>query len=149
MSRPSDPGSDPETAQQVGALCYRLREGAPQILLVTSRDTGRWIIPKGWPMDGLSHAESAAVEAWEEAGVTGRPRAAPIGAFAYLKRRRGKAADVPCSVAVFALEVEAARRDWPERAERRRRWMSRDEAAVRVDEEGLRHLLLQFEPKGL
>ncbi|MEN9850080.1 MAG: hypothetical protein RL128_243, partial [Pseudomonadota bacterium] len=56
---------------QYGALCWRMHRGKVEVLLITSRDTGRWVIPKGWPIDGLAPAQTAAREAWEEAGVEG------------------------------------------------------------------------------
>ena len=51
---------------QFAALCYRIKRGKVQVLLVTSRRTKRWIVPKGWPMEGRTPADSAAQEAWEE-----------------------------------------------------------------------------------
>ena len=64
-----------ESRTQFGALCFRrskTQKAGVELLLVSSRDTGRWIIPKGWPMDRETPAAAAAMEAWEEAGVRGR-----------------------------------------------------------------------------
>ena len=131
--------------QQVGALCWRLRHGAVQVLLVTSRDTGRWVIPKGWPIPGLTPAAAAAREAWEEAGVRGRVADESLGVFSYDKV---VAADrsVPCTVAVHALAVDTLAKTWPERRERERLWLAPAEAALRVREEGLAAIIAAFDP---
>lgn len=133
-----------EHAIQFGALCYRMHRGKVQVLLITSRDTGRWVIPKGWPMTGKTGAETARQEAWEEAGVNGTVDASGLGSYAYSKRlpRRG---DLPCSVQVFALRVEALEADFPERSQRQRKWFSATKAARKVDEPELRQLLLDFD----
>ena len=68
-------------AQQVAALCWRLRKNTLQFVLITSRDTGRWVIPKGWPVPGLALSAAAASEAWEEAGVIGRISDQPLGDY--------------------------------------------------------------------
>ncbi|MGC9419131.1 MAG: NUDIX hydrolase [Rhodovulum sp.] len=126
---------------QVAALCYRKTEAAPEILLITSRDTHRWILPKGWPKAGYDASGTAAEEAWEEAGV--KPRrvsSAPIGQYRYDKRLKG-GVPVATDVNVFAIEVEALDDRFPEMAERERRWMSPAEAAEAVDEPALKALL--------
>ena len=74
--------------QQVGALPYRtIDKGKVELLLITSRDTGRWLIPKGWPMTGVKDYDAAAQEAWEEAGVVGPVRRKPIGSYRSCSRR--------------------------------------------------------------
>lgn len=128
---------------QYAALCWRMHGRHPRILLVTSRDTGRWIIPKGWPIDGRSPEDVAMVEAWEEAGVTGRAAAEPLGSFTYTKLRPN-GEGIPCAVQVFALRVERLERRYPERSERRRKWFTPEKAARKVAEPGLRALLLGF-----
>lgn len=128
---------------QFAALCWRGRRGRVEVLLVTSRRSGRWIPPKGWPMRGLTPADAAAREAWEEAGATGRVSDACLGLYTYYKRRLR----LPCAVAVFPLEVRSLARDWPERAERRRRWMPRAKAAARVREPELARIIASFEPR--
>ena len=91
---------------QVAALC--LRETTGEVLLVTSRGTGRWIVPKGWPMPGRSLAGAAMQEAWEEAGAKGRIGEAEIGRYHYDKAQdRGFA--IPVEVRVFPLYVSATR----------------------------------------
>jgi 8-oxo-dGTP pyrophosphatase MutT (NUDIX family) len=132
--------------EQYGALCYRLRKkrSAVEILLITSRDTGRWVIPKGWPMDGKTAAAAAAREAWEEAGVKGTVGTTPIGSYDYLKGLP-HGLKVDCRVRVFALEVDDICKNFPEKDERRAEWMSCPEAASRVQEPGLKDLILAFE----
>ncbi|MDO9336520.1 MAG: NUDIX hydrolase [Caulobacter sp.] len=133
-------------AHQVGALPWRRRfSGALEILLITSRETRRWVVPKGWPMTGRSDPEAAAIEAWEEAGVKGLIAPAPIGAFTYVKRLKD-GTDRLCRVKLYPLEVTTDRPDWPEAAERDRRWASPDEAADAVAEPELADLLRRFDP---
>ncbi|MCR6499298.1 NUDIX hydrolase [Shinella sp. CPCC 101442] len=134
--------------EQYGALCYRLkkRSSAVEVLLITSRDTGRWVIPKGWPMDGKSAAAAAAREAWEEAGVKGKVADASIGSYHYLKGMP-EGLKVDCRVRVFALEVDDICKNFPEKGERRAEWVDCTEAAARVHEPGLKALLLAFEQK--
>lgn len=125
---------------QFGALCWRMHRGRAEVLLITSRDTGRWVIPKGWPIEGKTPAQSAAQEAWEEAGVTGAPAAEALGLYAYAKTRKTKEA-LPCVVTVYPLRVEGLAARFPERKERRRRWFGAERAARLVAEPELRALL--------
>ncbi|WP_134678483.1 NUDIX hydrolase [Paracoccus ravus] len=123
---------------QVAALCRNARDG--KILLVTSRGTGRWIVPKGWPMPGKSLADAAAQEAWEEAGVRGRVAQTPIGTYSYEKQQdRGFA--IPVDVRLFLLEVDELSDDFPEAEQRKRRWYTPERAAEMVAEKGLRKFL--------
>ncbi|KUJ80473.1 hypothetical protein AVO45_05330 [Ruegeria marisrubri] len=131
--------------QQFGALCYRIDNGKLQILLVTSRDTGRWIIPKGWPEGDLDPASSASREAWEEAGVVGVCKPKNLGRFSYLKRRPSKG-NIVCLVEVFPLRVRKLASDYPEAGQRRRKWFSRKKAAQRVSDPGLAGILREFRP---
>lgn len=124
---------------QYGAICWRMHRGAVEVLLITSRDTGRWVIPKGWPIDGLDPAASAAREAWEEAGVTGQTGTAPLGLYSYDKVLAPEAS-LPCAVAVFPLRVEELAAKFPERKERRRKWFDAAKAARKVAEPELRAL---------
>jgi len=126
---------------QVAALCYRVVDGALLILLITSRDTGRWILPKGWPKRGFDAGGTAAEEAWEEAGV--KPKGGPprkIGRYRYAKRLKG-GLPIATDVDVYAIEVDRLYDAFPEVAERTRRWMSAEEAAGAVDEHDLKELL--------
>ena len=119
-------------ALQVGAVPYRSApDGKVEILLVTSRGTGRWIIPKGWPMAGKSFQEAAAIEAWEEAGVKGEPSEAELGRFVYDKERF-LLRPIPCEVLVYALPVREELDEWPESGQRRRKWHSLKAASVAV-----------------
>ncbi len=114
-------------------------------MLVTSRETKRWVVPKGWPMTGRSDPEAAAIEAWEEAGVKGLIAPAPIGGFSYLKRMKDSS-DRPCRVKLYPLEVTTDRPDWPEAGERDRCWFSPKEASERVVEPELAKLVREFDP---
>lgn len=136
--------ADGGSRDQYGALCWRLHRGRVEVLLVTSRDTGRWVIPKGWPGKGLDPASSAAREAWEEAGVEGQIAEAPLGLYTYAKRRLP---DPPlaCAVTVFGLRVQRLAETFPERAERRRKWFRAEKAARKVAEPELRELLCRVD----
>jgi 8-oxo-dGTP pyrophosphatase MutT (NUDIX family) len=129
--------------QQYAALPYRISEVGIEVLLVTTLDTRRWIIPKGWPMKGRTPAVSAAREAFEEAGVRGAIAPAPVGSFTYDKiDRRGVSRRI--EVEVFPLRVLREHRNWPERKKRATKWMMIDEAAASVEEVSLRALLKSF-----
>lgn len=134
---------------QYGALCYRrLGEKGDniEVLVVTSRGTGRWIIPKGWPMKKKKPHEAAEIEAWEEAGVRGRARKSPAGRYTYLKwLENGDVA--PCMVEVFEVEVTETVANFKERGQRRIAWVSPEEAARRVREVELKSLLVDFRPR--
>jgi 8-oxo-dGTP pyrophosphatase MutT (NUDIX family) len=125
---------------QVAALPLRVGDdGVARVLLLTSRDTGRWVIPKGWPMKGREPYEAAAREAREEAGVAGHTRKKPIGSYTYFKRREGHF-DV-CQVGVYMLRVERQLKTWREKGQRQMRWFTLEEAADMVQEPGLIALL--------
>ena len=126
---------------QVAALCWRHEAGVAQVLLITSLDTGRWILPKGWPKDGSDSAGIALQEAWEEAGIT--PTGTPprkVGRYRYAKRLRG-GVPVATDVDVFAIEAQALDDAYPEAHQRQRRWMTGAEAAEAVHEPQLKALL--------
>lgn len=129
-----------KTVRQVAALPFVYVEGAPEFLLVTSRERKRTIIPKGWPKKGMSFAETAAQEAEEEAGVTGWIAQNPIGYFRYGKRM-SKGYEVPVSVGVYPLLVRHHALDWREREQRRLTWLSHEDAVKSVADAGLRRLL--------
>jgi len=136
--------AQPAERRQVAALPWRRGANGIEILLVTSRETRRWVTPKGGRMAGLSDAQSAAQEALEEAGIEGRITEAPIGTFRYLKILKRRAPRW-CVVAVHALEVQVEHDAWHEQAERERIWVSREEAVRRVDEPDLKVLIAAFE----
>lgn len=133
--------------RQYGVLPYRVdSDGGVQILLVTSRQTGRWVIPKGHPIAGLSPAESAAREAYEEAGIEGEVAPGALGAFRYRKRIRFGLPRL-ARVTVFPLCVTRVLRRWPEAHQRRRQWFHRAAAASAVEETALRRMILGFRPE--
>ena len=125
---------------QVGALCLRKNRGQTEVLLISSLGTGRWIIPKGWPMRGKSLAAAAQQEAWEEAGVNGAIQPKSIGCYHYMKERDNGLA-IYCEVQVFVLTVKRLREDHPEAGRRKLRWVSPEEAAALVGEPGLKRLI--------
>ncbi len=144
-----DLGSGEKTSlrTQFAALCYRVKDDKLQICLVTSRRSGRWIIPKGWPMDGETPMDAAATEAFEEAGVEGKIASRPIGVFSYYKVR--SEAEMPCLAVVYPLRVKKMKNRWPERKERKRRWVSRKKAAQMVHDPELAALILTFDPEAV
>jgi 8-oxo-dGTP pyrophosphatase MutT (NUDIX family) len=113
-----------------------------QVLLVTSLRTHRWILPKGWPMSGESSAQSAAIEALEEAGVAGEIAAEPIGRYHYTKEKKGRG--IACGVDVYPLRVRHQLLTWPEKGRREAIWLPVAEAALRVGEPELRQIILAF-----
>ncbi len=119
-------------ALQVAMLCSRDGPDGPEVLLVRSLDSGRWIIPKGWPMDGKSFAEAAAIEAWEEAGATGTVDPAEIARYPYTKHRRG-APDIAADIVVFRMTDTVLADDYPEVKKRKRRFLPVAQAAARAD----------------
>ena len=138
----SQPGEDPRT--QYGAICWRKSAAVLDVLLITSRETGRWVIPKGWPMKGVGPAVAAAREAWEEAGVEGKLSGACLGVYSYQKILP-KDQSIPCVVAIYGLKVEKLARRYPEQKQRQRNWFSANEAAGLVAEPELRDLLLALD----
>lgn len=127
--------------EQVAALPYRIEEdGRTSVLLVTSRETRRWVTPKGNHMIGFKPHQAAEIEAFEEAGISGQMCSKPLGSFAYEKRLGdGSLRNVDCIVFLLAVSEEAAK--WPERRQRVRQWFSLDAAAAAVDESGLKAII--------
>jgi 8-oxo-dGTP pyrophosphatase MutT (NUDIX family) len=131
---------------QVAALPYRhTAEGVTEILLLTSRQTGRFILPKGWPIKGRRDCEAAAEEAAEEAGVVGTFHEQSVGSFRYWKRLKGSF--VPVTVDVYPLNVEQQLDKWKERKSRRRAWLKLEQATLLVDEPELVSILDDVVPK--
>ena len=139
-------GRKTDVRTQFGALCYRLKKGKVQVLLITSRAAKRWIIPKGWPSDGKTPTESAVIEAWEEAGVRGETDGRCIGIFSY-KKDMSDLGSLPCVAMVFAIEVTELAEDYPEAHERDRQWMTRKKASKLVDEPELSRIIRDFDPR--
>lgn len=131
---------------QFAALCFRLQDGKPEILLITSRGSHRWIIPKGWPMDGKTPGESALQEAWEEAGVRGKVIDRCLGIYSYNKAVTPKKG-FPCVAMVYPIKVKALKRKYPEVGQRQRKWFSPKKAAARVEEPELAQILKTFDPR--
>jgi len=146
QTTPSNREPDREPRSQFAALPWRRTpEGDVEVLLITSRETHRWVIPKGWPIKGMKAWKSAAREAFEEAGVQGKIVKRPSGAYAYDKRlKNGRLQHV--RVAVFSLAVETEAAAFPEFGQREKVWLPRAEAARRVDEPELMVLLATFQP---
>jgi 8-oxo-dGTP pyrophosphatase MutT (NUDIX family) len=132
-----------KTGTQYAALPYRQTPTGIEVLLITTRRTKRWIVPKGWPVEGLEPAASAAREALEEAGISGEIQKEPIGFFHYFKELRHNI-NVPCKVDVFALKVTRQRKTWMEKDLREQKWFPLEEAAKTVEEPQLRKLILKF-----
>lgn len=129
---------------QLAALCLRKGKKEPEVLLVTS-SSGRWILPKGWPMDGKKNSEAARIEAWEEAGVRkAKVARKPVGSFMTVKERGPRAEPEPCLVKVFELKVSEVSRNYPEAEERDRKWLPLGRAIKAVDDEGLRAFLKTY-----
>lgn len=128
---------------QYAALPYREIPDGLEFLLITTRRTRRWIVPKGWPMDGRAPHAAAAREALEEAGVIGEVGDKSIGSYRYFKERKTGEL-VPCKVDVFALKVKIQRKNWVEKEARELRWCSLSEALACVGEPGLRQIIRRF-----
>ncbi|NNK77920.1 MAG: NUDIX hydrolase [Litoreibacter sp.] len=130
---------------QFAALCYRVHKNETQILLITSRASRRWIIPKGWPVEGATPAEAATTEAYEEAGVKGQTSNICLGFFSYTKFI-SKGESLPCAVSVFPVKVKKLLDDYPEVKERRRKWFDQKRAASLVREPELKKIIKHFDP---
>ena len=130
---------------QIAALPWRRNEasGKLEVLLVTSRTSGRWIIPKGWPMWRKTDWEAAAVEAFEEAGVEGVVAKDPIGSFQHVKNRVG-AVPVRFLINVYPLQVVRCLEEWPEKSQRQRKWLPLADAARAVGSDELARLMKAF-----
>lgn len=138
---------DREPRAQVAALPWRRTpQGGIEVLLITSRETRRWVIPKGWPIKGLASHQAAEREAYEEAGVRGEVAKRKLGAFHYDKRlNNGRVQRI--KVTVFALKVVSEGDAFPEAEEREKLWTAPAAAADLVQEIELAALLRDFAPK--
>lgn len=129
---------------QFAALCYRVRNEEVQVCLITSRETKRWILPKGWPMHNQTPAQAAATEAWEEAGLTGKAYDICLGVYSYMKKRETDT--IPVLTLVYPVKVRNVHSEWPEAHERKRRWMTPAKAAKKVKEPALKQIIAHFTP---
>jgi len=132
-----------DVLRQAGAIPFRVGGRGLRILLITSRDTGRWVIPKGGVDQGHTPAQAAKIEAFEEAGIKGKLHQTPLGFYTYGKRLRTGIVQ-PTSVEVYALEFVKQLKKWPERSERRFEWMDVSAAVAAVEEQGLALLMLRL-----
>ena len=136
-------------ARQCAALPWRIgRKGRFEVLLVTSRRGGHWILPKGWQMPGRSAAQSAAREAFERAGAIGRPGSEPLGSYSHSSLMEDGSIELR-EVAVHGLQVQGTLVDWPQKGQRKRLWRSVDEAIRLVGDPGLAELLRTLKPDGI
>lgn len=132
-----------DTRRQIAALPWRDGEDGLRILLITSRRTQRWVVPKGWPMEGLKAHQAAAQEAYEEAGIRGEIAPKAIGAFHYLKLMKRGHTQL-CKVDVFPMQVLEQDEIWPEHDQRTLQWFTVEEAVAQVEEPELAELILAF-----
>lgn len=129
-----------ERIRQVAAIPFRLNgHGNVEVMLVTSRATRRFIVPKGWPMKGKSGRKAAAIEAQQEAGVVGKTLRQPAGTYSYWKRLENRFVRV--DVIVYLLSVTEELIDWQEAESRQRAWLASEDAALLIDEPDLSTLL--------
>ena len=128
---------------QVAALPWRKTEAGVEIMLITSRDTGRWVLPKGWPEVDEDLGGAAAREAGEEAGISGAVARKEVGRYYYNKMRSSGEA-VPCEVLVFPLEVDMVADKWKEKRQRKRKWVKPADAARMLNEPDLCQLIAAF-----
>jgi len=132
---------------QYGALPYCWRDtGELRVLLITSRRSRRWIVPKGWPMKGRKPWETAEIEARDEAGVIGVVSKRPVGRFLYDKLLDEDGRVVVCEVTVYPLHVEWRLKNWREAQQREGAWFSRSKAVALASDHGLRDLIQGFAP---
>jgi 8-oxo-dGTP pyrophosphatase MutT (NUDIX family) len=128
---------------QVAALPWRGAETGIEVMLITSRDTGRWVLPKGWPESTEAFCDAAAREAAEEAGLTGAVARLEVGRYRYAKLL-ASGEEVLCEVLVFPLEVDGVAEKWKEKRQRMRKWVTPSEAARMLNEPDLCRLIAAF-----
>ena len=137
------PRTETSETRQVAALPWRQGENGVEVMMITSRETRRWVIPKGGRMVGKTDPEAAAQEALEEAGVKGEIEGHSIGVFRYAKGMKD-GGQRQCVVSVYPLEVLIQLGAWPEAHQRERRWMTPADAADAVHEPDLAELIREF-----
>ena len=118
--------------EQSGVIPYRIINGQIEVMLITSSGSKRWVIPKGLIEPDMTSQDSAAKEAWEEAGVLGQVFPNLMGIYEYYK------SGCTWQVDVFLLQVETVLDNWPEAYKRKRQWVSIPKAIKRVDEPDLK-----------
>ncbi len=143
MAKPSAEPTVPR--RQIAALPWRIVDGRLEVCLVTTRETRRWTIPKGWPMRNRTDRDAARLEAEQEAGLVGKPAKTPIGTYDYFKRLIDRFELL--RVEVYALKATKMLEDWKEKGEREVRWFTAADAALLVDEPELATLITRFVPE--
>jgi 8-oxo-dGTP pyrophosphatase MutT (NUDIX family) len=128
---------------QYAALPWRKVKGKLEFLLITTSNARLWIVPKGWPIEGLTPSQSAAQEAFEEAGLEGEIAAEPLGSFRHYKQAKS-GETILCTVHLFPMEVTGQRETWPEKHLRQTCWCSVREALARIKQPNLRRLITKF-----
>ncbi|MEO9876236.1 MAG: NUDIX hydrolase [Anderseniella sp.] len=136
------------SALQISALPCRTNNGSLEVCLITTRGGGRWIVPKGWPETELSHVEIAAQEAWEEAGLTGTVSADLYASYPATKELE-PGIGIPVRIDVYLLINPKQAKKFPELGQRKMKWLTIGKAAERVDEPGLKSVLLRLQTEGL
>lgn len=136
------------SALQISALPCRTRKGSLEVCLITSRGGGRWIIPKGWPETDLSHVEIAAQEAWEEAGLTGSISPNLYTSYAASKQFE-PGVGIPVRIDVYLLVNPRQAKKFPELGQRKIKWLTIDKAVERVEDNGLKDVLIKLKAEGL
>jgi len=127
--------------RQAAAAVFRGSGDSRELMLITSRDTGRWIVPKGWIEDGEDGPAAALREAWEESGVTGEVLpGGPVGHYRYIKQRTRRG-DALCDVDVYLVQLREEKNQWPEKGQRRRKWFPIATAIGLVGEDGLKDVI--------
>ncbi|PJI92733.1 8-oxo-dGTP pyrophosphatase MutT (NUDIX family) [Yoonia maricola] len=137
-------GRKTDVRAQFAALCWRVKNDQVQVCLITSRTRGRWIIPKGWPMHKQTPANAAATEAYEEAGVRGEAVDFCLGVYSYHKPQ--KVGNAPIVTMVYPVHVTHVHSKWPEKKQRRRKWLSPAKAAKKLTEPELKRIVANFKP---
>jgi 8-oxo-dGTP pyrophosphatase MutT (NUDIX family) len=146
---PNKRKAKPAVRLQYAALPYRFNEaGTLEILLVTTRQSKRWILPKGWPIKGLRPPRSAAREAFEEAGVTGKIGAKSVGSFTYDKMLDEQGIAVQCEIKVYPLLVKKRSAEWPEVGQRLSQWAELEKALSLIEESGIKAIVTAFAERG-
>ncbi|MGI9511987.1 MAG: NUDIX hydrolase [Anderseniella sp.] len=140
--------SSRNSALQISALPCRIKKGALEVCLITSRGGGRWIAPKGWPETNMAHVEIAAQEAWEEAGLTGEILPDLYASYMATKQLEPDVG-IPVRIDVYLMVNPKQAKQFPEQGERKIKWLDMDSAIERVDESGLKDVLIKLQTGGL
>jgi len=126
-------------SKQYAALPFRKHQNRVEVLLITTRTKRRWSVPKGWPIERQTPHGTAAIEAFEEAGLVGKVAAFEVGRFKHRKQKKKQ--EVRCDVRIFPLQVLAEHAEWPEKGQRRRRWLPLADAAQLAHKNGLKRAI--------